>query len=277
MSEIILLTGATGFVGRQILKALIASGLRVRLVIRSGNEQEFVGRKGIESIVTTNDLFSEQCEWFSKICTGIDTVIHCAWYVDPTDYQYSTKNIDCLIGSLNFAKGAALSSVSRFIGIGTCFEYDVSAGKLSIHTPIKPATPYASTKAALFFALSHFFPTQKVSFAWCRLFYLFGEGERSDRFIPYLRSKLKCGEVAELTNGYQIRDYLDVSIAARMIVEIALGTQTGPFNICSGHPITIREMAEKIAEEYGRKDLLKFGARQENIFDPLFIVGVKNE
>ena len=84
--------------------------------------------------------------------------------------------------------------------------------------------------------LSQSLPQQGIEFAWCRLFYLYGEGEDERRLVPYLRAKLRAGEPAELTSGEQIRDYLDVRDAGRMIVEAALGTVQGPVNICSGMP-----------------------------------------
>ena len=92
--------------------------------------------------------------------------------------------------------------------------------------------------------------------------------------MPYLRSKLENGVPAELTRGEQIRDFLDVAEAGRMIAEVALSDQIGAVNICSGTPITVRQLAEQIADEYGRRDLLRFGARPDNIVDPPCVVGV---
>jgi dTDP-6-deoxy-L-talose 4-dehydrogenase (NAD+) len=60
-----------------------------------------------------------------------------------------------------------------------------------------------------------------------------------------------------------------------MIVEHALGSGQGPVNICSGTPVTVRELAERIADEYGRRDLLRFGARPDNLVDPPCVVGVR--
>jgi len=91
-----------------------------------------------------------------------------------------------------------------------------------------------------------------------------------------LRSKLEKGEPAELTSGNQIRDFLDVADAGRTIADVALSTQTGPVNICSGTPIMVRQLAEQIADEYGRRDLLIFGARPDNLVDPPCVVGVPN-
>ena len=80
-----------------------------------------------------------------------------------------------------------------------------------------------------------------------------------------------------LTRGDQVRDFLDVKDAARMIADVALGQQHGAVNICSGEAVTVRQLAERIADEYGRRDLLRFGARSENIFDPPRVVGVRED
>ena len=60
-----------------------------------------------------------------------------------------------------------------------------------------------------------------------------------------------------------------------MIVDEAMGDRQGAVNICSGIPVTVREIAEEIADEYGRRDLLRFGARPENEIDPPCVVGIK--
>lgn len=277
MTGITLLTGATGFVGRQVLRALGEKGVRIRMVVREGNQRQLEKLEGIESIVTTIDLFAESADWWADVCKDIDTVIHVAWYAEPGKYLQSAKNVDCLIGTLHLAKGAAQAGVKRFVGIGTCFEYDLTGGILSVDTPLRPLTPYAGAKAAAFMALSQWLPQQGVAFTWCRLFYLHGEGEDARRLVPYLRTKLAAGEPAELTSGSQIRDFIDVREAGQLIVETSLGREVGPINICSGIPITVRQLAENIANEYGGHDLLRFGARQENITDPPCVVGVKHQ
>lgn len=277
MTGITLLTGATGFVGRQVLRALGEKGVRVRVVVRDGKQRQLATVECVETVVTTPDLFAESAEWWANVCKGVDTVIHVAWYAEPGKYLESSKNLDCLIGTLHLAKGATQAGVKRFIGIGTCFEYDLTGGMLAIETPLRPLTPYAGAKAAAFMALSQWAPMQGIEFAWCRLFYLHGEGEDSRRLVPYLRSKLAAGEPAELTSGNQIRDFIDVREAGRIIAETALGHAQGVVNICSGIPITVRQLAERIADEYGRRDLLRFGARQDNLIDPPCVVGVKHQ
>lgn len=274
MTGVVLLTGATGFVGRQVLRALGERGVRIRVVVRDGKQSQVAASKGVETVVSTPDLFAETANWWAGVCEGIDTVIHVAWYAEPGKYLQSEKNLDCLAGTLQLAKGAIQAKVRRFIGVGTCFEYDLTGGTLSVDTPLRPLTPYAGAKAAAFMALSQALPQQDVEFSWCRLFYLYGEGEDPRRLVPYLHAKLVAGEPAELTSGKQIRDFLDVREAGRMIVEAALGGSQGPVNICSGVPVTVRQLAEQIADVYGGRDLLKFGVRSDNLVDPACVVGI---
>ncbi len=274
----ILVTGATGFVGRQVVRALAEKGAKVRAVVRPRRIDSLSAEGGaITEVVTTDDLFSENDERLREICEGIDTIVHLAWYAEPGKYLQSDRNMDCLAGTLALARAAVAAGVRRFVGTGTCFEYDVDACVLSVDTPLKPATPYAAAKAAAYLALSRWLPVQGVEFAWCRLFYLYGEGEDERRLVAYIRSRLSRGEVAELTSGNQIRDFLDVREAGRRIAGVALGERQGAVNICSGVPVTVRQLAERIADEYGRRDLLAFGARPENVMDPPCVVGKRND
>lgn len=276
MNKTILLTGGTGFVGRQLASQLMTRGFSIRHVVRKGRAGELPRDGAIESIIETDDLFAEPVERCAEMCHGIDTVVHAAWYAEPGHYLASERNFACLAGSLNLGRGAVIAAVRRFIGIGTCFEYDTSVGTLSTSTPLKPTTPYAAAKAATFLNLSAWLPLHHVTFAWCRLFYLHGDGEDGRRLVPYVRSRLQAGLPAELTTGDQVRDFLDVRQAAKLIADVVESDAEGPFNVCSGVPVTIRQLAETIADESGRRDLLRFGARPMNLTDPAIIIGVPN-
>ena len=69
---------------------------------------------------------------------------------------------------------------------------------------------------------------------------------------------------------------MDVTVVDKKIAGISLANQIGPINLCFGTPITARQLVEKIAAEYGRKDLLRFGVREDNLFDPFSVLGVSN-
>lgn len=271
----ILLTGSTGFVGKQIAKALSSMNFSTINVCRPGSEIALQNISNIKKIISSNDIFQEDEFWWEKNCKDVDIVIHNAWYMDD-DHKESIKNIECLKGSLNLAKGAAKAGVKRFVGIGTCFEYDLTKKVLSVDTPLKPSTNYGAAKAALYIFLSKWLHEQSIEFSWCRLFALYGEGESKKRLTAYIHKQLKKGENAELTSGKQIRDFMNVVEAGKIIADIAIGNKIGPVNVCTEIPMTVRQFAENIAKRYNRLDLLKFGTRSDNPVDPECILGIKN-
>lgn len=270
----VLLTGATGFVGRHILKLLEMQGHDVVLVLRPNWQDRITIDTERTRVIETPDLFAMMPDWWRVALAGVDTVIHAAWYAEPGLYLTSSKNIDCLCGTLQLAKAATQSGVKRFVGLGTCIEYRISDDPLSLETSLEPTTPYSAAKVAAYHTLREWFTYKDVSFLWCRLFYLYGEGEHPKRLVPYLHEKLKNGEVADLTSGKQVRDFIDVKQAARMIVTGSLSSVQGAANICTGQGRSVKQLAEEIADTYGCRDLLNFGARPDNLVDPPCIIGV---
>lgn len=273
----VLVTGGTGFVGRAVIAVLKARGADLRCVIRSGSTGRLVGLATSDQVVETPDLFAQPAAWWAETLAGIDMVIHLAWYAEPGKYLTSGRNLDCLSGTLGLAQGAALAGVRRFIGAGTCFEYDLRIGHLAPDAPLDPLTPYAAAKASAFLTLNQWLPLQGVEFLWARLFYLHGRGEDARRLVPYLHAQMQAGAVAELTSGTQLRDFMDVDDAAALLVRDAFSDRQGASNIASGQGITVRQLAESIADLYGRRDLLKFGARADNLTDPPCVVGLRDK
>lgn len=271
----ILVTGASGYVGSKVVQALSKLNMNIFPVCRPGKENSFNDIINIKKIISSNDIFNEDEDWWAKQCEGVDIIIHVAWYMEQ-GHKQSHKNIDCLMGSLNLVKGAARSKVKRFVGIGTCFEYDLSLGLLSIDSPLKPSSHYGATKAALYIFLSEWLPERSIEFTWCRLFSLFGDINNDRMLDSYIHKQLQKGQKAELTSGKQTRDFLDVKLAGKFIADIAIGSKLGPVNVCSGVPLTVKEFALQIAKKYNRIDLIEFNVRKENIVDPPYVLGVKN-
>lgn len=266
----VLLTGATGFVGQAVMRALTARGVNPICVVRQGRKVSSASKT-----IEVEDVFAQSSDWWAQTCQDIDLVLHVAWYAEPGKYLTSDKNLDCLAGTLALAKGAAQAGVRRFVGVGTCFEYDLTVGELCTNTALDPLTPYAAAKAAAFLALNQLAPQMGMEFLWARLFYLYGQGEDPRRLVPYLHQQMQAGEQADLTSGTQLRDFMDVDDAASLLLDDTFSGRTGASNIASGRGITVRALAERIADQYDRRDLLNFGARPDNLTDPPVVIGLR--
>ena len=265
-------TGAHGFLGKQIVRELLDRHQTVCCMVRNKRTAPDLLRD-VET-VEVGDLFVMEPSSLQRALRGVDVLVHAAWYAEPGFYLQSEKNLECLEGTLRLASVFARGGGKKFVGLGSCAEYAPSDQPLSTRSALKPENLYGACKLSVFQILENYLPARKVDFAWCRLFYLTGEGEKERRLIPYIRKQLSMGEKVSLTEGQQVRDFMDVQSAAKQIVDIALGKICGAVNVCSGEPVTIRAMAERVADEYGRRDLLRFGERPSNAFDPPYVVGV---
>lgn len=262
MTNQYLITGANGFVGKHIVKKIIDRGYHVKAVIRAGSDISSFKNTNI-TIIESNDIYEESEDWWRSALSGVHFVIHGAWYVNPSDYLTSTKNIEALFGTVKIAKISAELNVKKFIGIGTCFEYQQSNEDLTINSPLEPKTLYAATKASAFYILRNLFEVTHTEFLWCRLFYLYGEGEKQQRLVPYINTNLADDKYVVLNSANHIKDYMDVECAANEIIVASLGESAGAVNICSGVGISIYDLAISIADKVNKLHLIKISSNDK--------------
>ena len=259
------MTGATGFVGRWAVAELSRRGAHVGAVSRTAGRVA-----GVDTFVCDLLVPAEA----RRVVTAFrpDVVLHLAWFVEHGRFWNAPENIDWVAASLQLFRAARDAGVTRVVGVGTCFEYDWPAHSDcdEASTPIRPTTLYAVSKDAVRRICEEW---NAFSFAWARLFYLYGPAEHPDRLVASIAGSLARGEEARLSSGFAVRDYMRVEDAGAALAMLALSQVSGCVNIASGQGRSIRDIAETLARAAGREDLLCIGALPDRSGDPPRIVG----
>ena len=141
-----------------------------------------------------------------------EAVINLAWYVEHGKFWTADENITWLSTSLQLARLSVGAGVRRFIGIGTCYEYDWPDDKSCTEevTPTASHTLYDTTKDSCHRTLSSFFSQNDTDFVWARVFFPYGPSEPSGRLVASVARALINGERARCSSGSAVRDFVEV-------------------------------------------------------------------
>ncbi|MBK1658637.1 NAD-dependent epimerase/dehydratase family protein [Paracraurococcus ruber] len=266
MPERLLLTGASGFVGRQLAAPLAARGFEVHAVARRPGDGAARWHAA--------DLLDEAAMRALLREVRPAVLVHAAWYVAHGAFWTAPENAAWVEASAALGAEFAALGGRRLVGLGSCAEYDWEDPD---PTPwpetrrILPATPYGRAKAELASRWSALGKRYGLSVAWARLFHLFGPGEHPERLVPAVLLALQEGREALVASGRPVRDFLGTPQAGRALAALAASAATGPVNIASGQPLAIRALVQAIARLAGRPDLLRLGALPDRPGEPPFI------
>ncbi len=276
----LLIIGATGFIGKALMAFFIREGFSVTcLLISSRQQKSHVALiEGLKLLETPTGDLNDLTETLAK--TSFDVIINlAAGGVRPG--ERTAKNL--VEGNIEFLLDT-LSAVSEnpprlFIQTGSWFEYQQTTEQKPINeqTALLTRSLYGSAKAASFLMGVASAYALSIPFITLRLFQVYGPGEPSHRLIPTLQKALTNNEPIALSSGTQIRDFLflsDILEAFKAAILTPNMTKHSAYNICTGWPITVREMCETIADQLDApEDLLRFGAIPDRSDEAEWAVG----
>lgn len=263
-SQQILVTGATGFIGRNLLVKLIENKIRPSVLCRKSDkillEPEEKANLEIKELdlLDFNRLEDEILEINPKI------VVHLAG-ATRFDRENAEKSFAInYTATVRLLDILAKTDVQRIILIGTADEYGNSPTPFREEMETKPLSDYAISKnRANLYALK-LFENVGLPIVILRIFTIYGYSQPKNMFLVQLIEHCLRNEVFEMTDGLQKRDYVYISDAARAIYKaiFAPDIEGKIINIGSGNSIRLRDVAEKVWEIYrADRNLLQVGKR----------------
>lgn len=255
MTKKVLVTGATGFIGNCVTDELIKRGYEVHSLVYPPFAPE---KKGLVQY-EMNLLDSSAIENFFKE-HSFENLIHLAWYVGAKCHV-ANSNLDWVIASLNLLKNFHKSGGKKFVAAGTISEYEYKYGYLlEDETSTNPGTLYGNGKNSVYNVAKVFCEQNEIDFKWPRIFNLYGPCEKSARLMPSVINSCLQGEDVKVSDCLKFQDYLHVKDTASGIVDVFESNVNGAVNICSGKPVQLRYIVEKIAELTNFKGNILWGA-----------------
>jgi dTDP-6-deoxy-L-talose 4-dehydrogenase (NAD+) len=252
----IAVSGASGFIGQYVLRELQLRGFNAVALTHSTTCR--LSRSKASRWVMM-DIANPPSNPFEAMGSP-DVLIHLAWGGLP-NYQSGHHLETELPAQLAFLTSCVRNGLKKLVVTGTCYEYGFASGELAEDAPAQPYTQYGLAKDMLRKALFELCAQYDLDLAWLRLFYLYGDGQSERSLYRMLHAAIGRGaETFDMSGGEQLRDFLPVHEAARLIVEIAQRENiAGIFNVCSGNPIAVRELVQSWINASGAKIAMNLG------------------
>lgn len=264
----VLVTGATGFVGGAVVRALAGCGADVWMVARDAERLAEVAAACGGATLRAADLSrpGEFARVFAEARPAV--VFNLAGYGvdraerDPTLASALNTQLPGEIAALVARERAADWNGMRLIHAGTAFEYGRVEGPVREDSPAAPISDYGRTKLAGTVRVLDARQVLGLRAVVARLFIVYGPGEHASRLLPSLLGMAGTTESLALTAGQQRRDFTYVGDVAEGLLRLGLARECpGVLNLATGRQTTVREFAECAAELLGLAPAqLQFGA-----------------
>jgi nucleoside-diphosphate-sugar epimerase len=240
----VVLTGASGFIGRSVLTALLCRGVDVIVLGRSRPS-------GYKGIFIPTDLCHPDKEIDLLAIKG-SHLMHLAWYTEHGKYWSSVENAHWVAASHRLFEKFCSAGGRKIVGAGTCAEYEWSTSNcIEDITPLAPTSIYGMAKNLSRELLSEACQSKGVSWAWGRVFFPFGPGENRQRLMPSLIDVFKGERNPFPVSLESERDFLHVEDVANAFIHMLLSECQGPYNICSGSGTLLSDVINQVAGACG--------------------------
>lgn len=239
----VLLTGASGFLGRYVLDSLQRQGIDTVTIGRRRSPHDTFSDFIEADLLSTSDF-----DALAK-ASAATHLLHLAWYTEHGKYWTSPLNLCWVAATTSLVDAFCKADGQHVVVAGTCAEYDWLHGYCrEDSTPLNPATLYGTAKDATRRLVTAVCSQHQVPCAWGRVFLPFGTGEARERLIPSLIEVFLGRRPPFGVYATAYRDLLHASDVADGFVTLLRSRATGAYNICSGEPIRLGNVVRELAQ-----------------------------
>ncbi|MCW9034208.1 MAG: NAD-dependent epimerase/dehydratase family protein [Rhodospirillales bacterium] len=232
----ILVTGASGFIGRHVVQELTAINKNVLRL-------DFHKETSSDSFYRAVDLLNTSS--LPSLPTSIETIYHFAGQIwgDEENEAIILKNVISL---------AQKCSAKRIVYASTCAVYGQNAMDRAVDEDVQasPMSPYANGKLLGEERLKKLTESSDINATILRYFNPYGPGQFTKMAVPSMVAKALAGDIIEIFgDGEQVRDFIYVEdMAKATIAATQVGGEFEVFNIGSGRELSVNQLANQIIE-----------------------------
>lgn len=262
MQDRVVVTGAGGYVGRHVVRALLDRGHEVVATVRPGSRADVDPR----ATIVAADVLAPGFDVRTLSDRPADGLIHLAWQ-DGFAHN-AASHMTQLSNHFRFLDAATEWGITRLAVLGTMHEVGYWEGAIDADTPTNPLSLYGIAKDALRRAsFVHLAP--RVSLQWLRCYYILGDDLNNQSIFTRILTAVDEGKTTfPFTTGKNRYDFIDVSeLAEQIAVVSARSDVTGVINCASGQPRTLADRVEQFIADNGLPITLDYGAFPDRPYD----------
>lgn len=262
MQERVLVTGATGFVGANLVRRLLNQNYDVFAFKRAASNTWRLNEITKKIRIIDVDLKNFNSVKFAVDSIKPQIIFHLAAYGTNSKENQLDEIVNTnIVGTLNLLK--SIRPQTFFVNTGTWWEYSPSDEKISEDGSLKPMNEYAATKTVVSYFCKIFCDSYNYKITTLRPFNVYGLFEDSPRLIPYVILSALNKKNIPLTGGKQKKDFIFVEDLADAYMstinnENAIGEI---FNIGTGEENSVRNAVETILQIMKNPVIAEFGAQ----------------
>lgn len=257
--DTVILTGANGFIGRNLTQYFVNRGFTVYGIVRSRAYNSMISDKNVHIVVCSDNNYKAIAELLPHNATAF---LHLAWagfqHANRNDIEKQKENIDL---SLNAVSLANMIKAQRFILPGSTMEYAYYGKPINACAPPSPMNAYGATKVAVRFLCMEKCRKSGIPFIYTATTGIYGADRDDNNIITYTIKELLQGRTPRYTRLEQMWDYIHIDdLKEAFYCIVTRGKADAFYPIGHGDNCMLKDYIYRIRDLIAPESALEVGA-----------------